>query len=174
MSSHIVLVSATGEVSVVDEELRIQRTYTPQNHQPNTLVKHFLFPAASCSFLPSHTISPYSVVSVSFLRSGDVLRLDVVGIAEENVNLLGECVVPTDETVSVLHLFCAWTHCNVHLQDILDISCSDDGFISILSRFSLNPSKVCGSRDVFSCVGMLDITQTDHLTLLLPDREPGR
>ncbi|TFK94274.1 hypothetical protein K466DRAFT_476809 [Polyporus arcularius HHB13444] len=115
LPSYIVLVSATGEVSVADEELQVQRTCTPHNHQPSTLVKHFLFPAASCSFLPSHTTAPYSAVSVSFLRSGDVLRLDVVGIAEENVNLLGECVVPTDET------------------DILDISCSDDGFISILT-----------------------------------------
>ncbi|KAI0722363.1 hypothetical protein C8T65DRAFT_704869 [Cerioporus squamosus] len=115
LPSRIVLVSATGEVSVAEEELRVQRTCTPQNHQPSTLVKHFLFPAASCSFLPSHTTLPYTAVSVSFLRSGDVLRVNVVGVAEENVNLLGECVVPTEET------------------DILDISCSDAGFISILA-----------------------------------------
>ncbi|RPD66864.1 hypothetical protein L226DRAFT_549593 [Lentinus tigrinus ALCF2SS1-7] len=114
LPSHVVLVSATGEVSVADAELEVQRTCTPQNNQPSTLVKHFLFPAASCSFLPSYTTSSYRAVSVSFLRSGDVLRVSVVGVAEENVTYLGECVVPTEET------------------EILDLSCSDAGFISIL------------------------------------------
>ena len=101
LPSHVVLVSPTGEVSVADEELQVRHTITPQNNQPSKLVKHFLFPAASCSFLPAHTISSCSVVSVSFLQSGKVLRVNVVGIAEETVSSLGECVVPTEENVSL-------------------------------------------------------------------------
>lgn len=39
-----VLVGPAGQVSVADKELRVQHTFTPQNQQASTLLKHFLFP----------------------------------------------------------------------------------------------------------------------------------
>ncbi|KAI0355300.1 hypothetical protein OH77DRAFT_316034 [Trametes cingulata] len=110
-----VLVGPAGQVSVADGELRVQHTFTPQNQQPTTLLKHFLFHSAACTFLPSSSASTHNAVSISFLRSGDVLRLEVVGIAEDgSLASLGECALPVEET------------------DIVDISCSNAGFISIL------------------------------------------
>ncbi|KAM5534801.1 hypothetical protein V8D89_011517 [Ganoderma adspersum] len=114
LPERIVLTSISGDLSLLDEELKVLRTYTPQNHQPSTLLKHFLFPSPSCTFLPSHTASTCGAVSVSFLRSGDVLRLHVVGIDEETITSLGECVLPVEDA------------------DLLDISCSNAGFISVL------------------------------------------
>ncbi|EJF62319.1 hypothetical protein DICSQDRAFT_58264 [Dichomitus squalens LYAD-421 SS1] len=124
----VVLVSAAGDVSLADEELQILRTHTPQNHQPSTLLKHFLFPSAACTFLSSHSASSYDAVSVSFLRSGDVFRLGIVGMGGEIITSLGECVLPVEET------------------EFLDVSCSSAGFISVLSpsgswhAFSLSTS----------------------------------
>ncbi|KAH9899554.1 hypothetical protein C8Q73DRAFT_639326 [Cubamyces lactineus] len=110
-----VLVGPAGEVSVADRDLHVQHTSTPQNHQASTLLKHFLFQSSACTFIPSHSTSSHSAVSVSFLRSGDVSRVSVVGVSEDgNSQSLGECVVPVDES------------------DIVDISCSNTGFISIL------------------------------------------
>ncbi|KAI0774562.1 hypothetical protein C8Q74DRAFT_1438657, partial [Fomes fomentarius] len=109
-----IFVSSAGEVSLANEELRVVRTFTPQNQQVSTLVKHVLFPAASCTLLPSHAIANHAAISVSFLRSGEVLRFSVVGVAQEELTALAECVVPVEET------------------DILDISCSSQGFISVL------------------------------------------
>lgn len=84
---------------MADEELQEFKSTAPQNHQPSTLLRHFLFPAASCSFLSTHTTASLRAVSVSFLRSGDVLRLNLVGVDDENAIALGECVVPIDESV---------------------------------------------------------------------------
>ncbi|KAI0652881.1 hypothetical protein C8Q70DRAFT_1059801 [Cubamyces menziesii] len=110
-----VFVGPAGEVSAADKDLRVQHTFTPQNHQASTLLKHFLFQSSSCTFLPPHSTSSQSAVSVSFLRSGDVSRVSVVGISEDgSLQSLGECVVPVEES------------------DIVDISCSNTGFISIL------------------------------------------
>ncbi|KAI1796095.1 hypothetical protein LXA43DRAFT_652845 [Ganoderma leucocontextum] len=114
LPENLVLVSASGDLSLLDEDLRVLRACTPQNHQSSALLKHFLFPSSSCSFLPPHTASTYGGISVSFLRSGDVLRLDVVGMDGETITSLGECVLPVEDT------------------DLLDISCSNAGFISIL------------------------------------------
>ncbi|KAI0751088.1 hypothetical protein C8Q80DRAFT_1099341 [Daedaleopsis nitida] len=110
----VVLVSSTGGVSIADEELRVHQTASPQHQLPSTLVKHFLFPANSCSFLASHSTAAHRAISVSVLRSGDVLRLNVIGISVESLSFLGECAVPVEET------------------DILDASCSSSGFISVL------------------------------------------
>ena len=51
---------------------------------------------------PSHSASPYSAVSVSLLRSGDVIRISVVGINAETITSLGECVLPVEEAVRTL------------------------------------------------------------------------
>ncbi|KAI0375953.1 hypothetical protein BV20DRAFT_985175 [Pilatotrama ljubarskyi] len=110
-----VLAGPSGEVSVADGELRVQHTFTPQNQQPTTLLKHFLFHSNACTFLPPSRALAHSAISVSFLRSGDVMRLGVVGIMEDgNLSSLGECALPIEGT------------------DIADISCSNTGCISVL------------------------------------------
>ncbi|KAI0638487.1 hypothetical protein C8Q77DRAFT_1091361 [Trametes polyzona] len=110
-----VLVGPTGQVTTLDEELRVRHTSTPQNHQATTLLKHFLFQSSACSFLPPPAAASCSAVSVSFLRSGDIPRISVVGVTEEGgLNTLGESALPVEET------------------DIVDISCSNTGFISVL------------------------------------------
>ncbi|KAI9000727.1 hypothetical protein BD414DRAFT_526173 [Trametes punicea] len=110
-----ILVGSAGEVSIVDKELRVQHTFTPQNQQASTLLKHFLFQPSACSFLSPHAASSYSAISVSFLRSGDIARVSVVGLTEDgSINSLGECGIPIEET------------------DIVDISCNNSGFISVL------------------------------------------
>ncbi|OSD04539.1 hypothetical protein PYCCODRAFT_1443810 [Trametes coccinea BRFM310] len=112
-----IIVGPAGEVSVADDELRVQDTFTPQNQQATSLLKHFVFQASACSFLSPHAASTHSAVSVSILRSGNVLRVSVLGVTEERkLDPLGECVVPVEET------------------DIVDISCSNSGFISVLSH----------------------------------------
>ncbi|KAI0650437.1 hypothetical protein C8Q79DRAFT_1083841 [Trametes meyenii] len=104
-----------GQLSVADEELRVQHTYAPQNHQASALLKHFLFPSTACLFLPLASTSSHNAISLSFLRSGEITRASVVGIAEDgSLNSLGECAIPIEET------------------DIMDVSCSNTGFISIL------------------------------------------
>lgn len=98
----LVLLSASGDLSLLDEKLAVLRTYTPQNHQPSALLKHFLFPSPSCSFLSPHVASAYGAVSVSFLRSGEILRLNVVGMDGQTINSLGECVLPVEDHVRFL------------------------------------------------------------------------
>ncbi|KAI0677249.1 hypothetical protein C8Q78DRAFT_1088267 [Trametes maxima] len=110
-----ILVGPGGQLSVADEELGVQHTSAPQNHQASTLLRHFLFPSVACTFLPPSSISSYNAISLSFLRSGEISRVSMVGVAQDgSLNILGECVIPIDET------------------DIMDISCSNTGFISIL------------------------------------------
>ncbi len=99
LSERLVLVSASGDLSLLDEELRVLQTFTLQNHQQSTLLGQFLFPSPSCSFLAPHTASTHGAVLVSFLRSGDVLRLNVVGMDGETITSLGECVLPVEDTV---------------------------------------------------------------------------
>ena len=136
------LTSTSGDLSLLNEELKVLRTYTPQNHQPSTLLKHFLFPSPSCTFLPSHTASACGAVSVSCLRSGDVLRLHVVGIDEATITSLGECVLPVEDTVRCVSFCDHINYCLPRLKDLLDISCSNAGFISILCT-SLRPFFNC-------------------------------
>ncbi|KAI0331319.1 hypothetical protein GY45DRAFT_1336311 [Cubamyces sp. BRFM 1775] len=115
-----VLVGPAGEVSVADKDLHVQHTFTPQNHQASKLLKNFLFQSSTCTFLPPHSTSSLSSVSVSFLRSGNVSRVSVVGVSEDgSLQTLGECAVPVEES------------------DVVDISCSNTGFISILSPTKL-------------------------------------
>ncbi|KAI9064835.1 hypothetical protein FKP32DRAFT_1665671 [Trametes sanguinea] len=131
-----VIVGPAGEVSVADEELRVQDTFTPQNQQATTLVKHFLFQSSACPFLSPHTASTHSAVSVSFLRSGDVLRVSVLGVTEEGkLDSLGECAVPVEETVRAQSPSTRPVQdLPGRTQDIVDISCSNSGFISVLSH----------------------------------------
>ncbi|KAI0832732.1 hypothetical protein BC628DRAFT_1309590 [Trametes gibbosa] len=117
LQDRAVLAGPDGQVTVLDAELRMLHTFAPQNQQASTLLKHFLFQKAACTFIPPHSISSTSAVSVSFLRSGDVMRVSVVRIAEDgSLSSLGESSLPVDET------------------DIADISLSNDGFISVLLR----------------------------------------
>ncbi|KAH9855045.1 hypothetical protein C2E23DRAFT_867127 [Lenzites betulinus] len=115
LPDHEVLVGPHGQLTVVDAELRTQHTFTPQIQQTSNLLKHFLFHSPTCSFLPPHSLSSSSAISVSFLRSGDVTRVSVVSVTEDgSLSSLGECSLPVDET------------------DIADISFSSSGFISVL------------------------------------------
>ncbi|EIW61588.1 uncharacterized protein TRAVEDRAFT_69910 [Trametes versicolor FP-101664 SS1] len=110
-----VLVGPAGQVSVADKELRVQHTFTPQNQQASTLLKHFLFPSSTCSFLSPHVAASHRAVLSLFLKSGDISRVAIVGISEDgSLSSLGESALPMEET------------------DIIDVSCSNSGFISVL------------------------------------------
>ncbi|KAI0776156.1 hypothetical protein BD413DRAFT_261764 [Trametes elegans] len=111
----VILAGPDGQTSVVDKAIAVQHTLAPQNQQASTLLKHFLFDSATCTFLSPHAASSHRAVSVSFLRSGDIARVSVVGVSEDGaLSSIGECSLPVEET------------------DIIDVSCSSSGFISIL------------------------------------------
>lgn len=95
-----VLVGSAGQVSVADKELRVQHTFTPQNQQASTLLKHFLFPSSTCSFLSPHVAASHRAVLSLFLKSGDISRVAIVGVSEDgSLSSLGESALPMEETV---------------------------------------------------------------------------
>ena len=165
------LVSAAGDISLADKELQISRTHTPQNHQSSTLLKHFLFSSAASTFLPSHSASSYSAVSVSLLRSGDVIRISVVGVDGETITSLGECVLPVEEAVRTPPFNVNHSHINPFTRIYWTCPAAAQGssayfvcyFIALLEAFADLGTVPSGSWLAFSLStspsGALSVTQ---------------
>ncbi|OCH94292.1 hypothetical protein OBBRIDRAFT_770017 [Obba rivulosa] len=133
LPGRVLLVSTSGQLTVTDADLLTQQPPPPLPAQDAdwSLLRHFLIPRQSCTFSLSRKVPSQGVISVAFLRKeNSALRLSVIGVGHNGyIALLGIVAVPVEET------------------DIADVTCSNSGFITILTSSGLWYSFQLESRD---------------------------
>ncbi|KAH7931149.1 hypothetical protein BV22DRAFT_1052884 [Leucogyrophana mollusca] len=98
-SSNLVLVSASGDMTIVDDELNVQSHF--QGSEDQELLDSWIFPRTSCSFMPAQPGTSSESLLVSCFRSGIMLSVRVATIDTAGILVpIGSCEIPlqVDET----------------------------------------------------------------------------
>ncbi|KAH9938085.1 uncharacterized protein B0H18DRAFT_1112274 [Fomitopsis serialis] len=117
LPDHLLLVGLGGEITVTDSVLNVQASSPTSEEDDTVLLRHFVLPRQSSTFVPTQTSPSSGVVSISALRRNtDVLLHISLVDAEGRIHSLGSCVTPVEET------------------DIADVSFSTSGCLTVLTR----------------------------------------
>ncbi|KAF8638582.1 hypothetical protein AX17_002124 [Amanita inopinata Kibby_2008] len=121
LPGHTLLISPSGTISVLNSDsLRIQASWEPQDSGSVTLLKNFVFARSGCAFLP-----------LTAPQHGAVIVLLLSDSQTKDVRVVVTCISGEGEEISVAQACDCQTAFS--LLEILDISCSATGYLSILS-----------------------------------------
>ncbi|KAL6309768.1 hypothetical protein BKA93DRAFT_850203 [Sparassis latifolia] len=121
LPDHVLLVGPRGELTVADTQLAVHGSSTPSGSSEGAtvLLKVIFFLRTACTFVPSRTAASRGIVSVTFLRDQDSIRVLVrVVDPEGTVHSAGDCLIPLREPD----------------EEVCDVSCSASGCLSVLTR----------------------------------------
>ncbi|TFY66636.1 hypothetical protein EVG20_g4452 [Dentipellis fragilis] len=114
LPSRVILVSPEGDLTLADEELHVL-TSKAYPHPTAALQRSFVLPKSSP--LSSQSDSPsHSATVLSFISHEGRTRLYIAALNDQGVDLIYDDVLPTTST------------------DVVDVSCSPEGHISLLLR----------------------------------------
>ncbi|KZT05551.1 uncharacterized protein LAESUDRAFT_655546 [Laetiporus sulphureus 93-53] len=148
----ILVVSHSGELTVADMDLNLQPTLTEQQiDAESVMLKHFVFPRTSCSFVPNRSVPSHGVIAVSVLKCADHLQLIVVAIDREGeTQPVGDCEISLND------------------PNVAEISFSPSGCLTVLTRagiwssFQLHPNPASPSSSFTTS----PLTESLHLSSL--------
>lgn len=128
MPDKLVLLSPKGDVSVTDTDLTFKSTLQSRNPKQQALLKSYLFSRKSSPFVSHWNLSSNGVVLLSIFDVDGGLSFEAVAIgADDAIERIADFKLPSDT--------------NIVPKDILGISCSDSGYLSILSTLSISLNK---------------------------------
>ena len=119
---------------MTDGQVAVQHSYVPASYPENArTLKSFVFSRRTASFVPTKTAPKQGALLVTVSHAGTSGALDVLSIDETGTAVsLGNLPLPAQKTVRHRWLSgkCILSD---SMQDIVDVSCSENGWISVLS-----------------------------------------
>ncbi|KAF9461998.1 hypothetical protein BDZ94DRAFT_1262189 [Collybia nuda] len=146
LSSRILAQSWDGDVTITDLDLDIKHTRT--SSKPRRVYQTFVYPRRSCSFVPPRTAPSRGAIVLTLAESPQSMHIEILAVDDDNDTQLielGDCPVPLKQA------------------DILSISCSNAGFLTIISRDGSWHTFQLESRDGDSLI-LSPATETFRLT----------
>lgn len=88
----MLFIGQNGEITVTDQDLVAQHPHSSE--EQSELIKSFVFNRSEATFVPRRVTLKDGAVVVSLLKSGDSVRLQVVGVDSSGVKTLANLVLP--------------------------------------------------------------------------------
>ena len=105
LSSSVILESPNGDLTIANTDLGDQRTERYPHGDANVL-KSFLFPHGSCTFLVGYSNPPQNTL-VAFLGIGERCRICISAVHKGGIERILDEELPLSSTVSFLTSLCA-------------------------------------------------------------------